>query len=164
MLGAGAGPVRQNDVEARADVLVYSTAPLAADLEVTGPISVTLYVATSAPSTDFTAKLVDVHEDGAAYNLSDGVLRRSYRPSAAPSAGDPTEVVISLWPTSNVFRRGHRIRLEISSTNFPRFDRNPHTGEPTATATATAIAEQAVFHGPRSPSRLVLPVVDSVER
>jgi putative CocE/NonD family hydrolase len=164
MLGDGAGPVRQNDVESRDDVLVYSTAPLAADLEVTGPISATLYVATSVPSTDFTAKLVDVHEDGTAYNVSDGILRRAYQPSPTPALGDPTAVVVALWPTSNVFRRGHRLRLEISSSNFPRFDRNLNTGAPTATAIATAVADQAVFHGLRTPSRLVLPIVDSVGR
>jgi putative CocE/NonD family hydrolase len=161
MLGDGSGPALQNDVETRDDVLVYSTRPLAADVEVTGPVSATLYVATSAPSTDFTAKLVDVYADGSAYNLSDGIIRRSYPRTATPASADPTSVVISLWPTSNVFRKGHRIRLEISSSNFPRFDRNPNTGEPAPAATATALAQQAIYHGARTPSRLVLPIVGS---
>ena len=103
----GIGTVPQNDVEARSDVLVYSTSPLAEDLEVTGPVSAVLYVATLSLSADFTAKLVDVHTDGVAYNVSDGIMRRSYRPAAAPGAAEPTEITITLWPTSMVFRRGH---------------------------------------------------------
>ena len=129
MLGES-GTVPQNDVEQRSDVLVYSTPPLAEDVEVTGPVSAILYVATSSPSADFTAKLVDVHPDGVAYNVSDGIIRRAYQPEAVPAAAEPTEITIALWPTSMVFRRGHRIRLEIAGSNFPRFDRNPNTGEP----------------------------------
>jgi putative CocE/NonD family hydrolase len=158
-LGYGAGVESQNAVEMRDDVLVYSTPPLGEDVEVTGPVSAVLYVATSAPSTDFTAKLVDVHPDGTAYNVSDGVVRRAHQPSATPAMANATPIEIALWPTSMVFRQGHRIRLEVSSSNFPRFDRNPNTGESTVTATATRIAAQAVHHGPRTPSRLVLPVV-----
>ena len=152
----------QNDIEMRNDVLVYSTPPLAEDVEVTGPVSAVLYVATSAPSTDFTAKLVDVYSDGTTYNVSDGILRRTYRPSAAPAAADAVPIDIALWPTSMVFRQGHRIRLEVSSSNFPRFDRNPNTGEPLATATATRVATQAIRHGARTPSRILLPVVSRV--
>jgi len=158
-LAPGGGVVRQNDVETRGDVLVYTTPPLTEDVEVTGPITATLYVATSAPHTDFTGKLVDVHRDGNAYNVSDGVLRRAYTPNANPAQAVPEEIEIVLWPTSMVFRRGHRIRLEVASSNFPRFDRNPNTGAPIATAVATAVATQAVHHGPRTPSRIVLPVV-----
>lgn len=159
MLGYGAGVFPQNDVEARNDVLIYSTSSLTEDLEVTGPISAILYVATSAPSADFTAKLVDVHPDGVAYNVSDGILRRAYQPNSDPAATEPTRVEIMLWPTSIIFRQGHRIRLEISGSNFPRFDRNPHVGDPIATAMAPAVATHAVYHGSTTPSRIVLPVV-----
>ena len=147
------------DVEDRSDVLVYSTPPLDQAMEVTGPVSAVLFVATTAPSADFTVKLVDVHPDGAAYNVTDGVGRRSYQPAAAPADAEPTEITISLWPTSMVFGKGHRIRLEIAGSNFPRFDRNLHTSEPAASARTVAIATQAVHHGRRAASRLVLPVV-----
>lgn len=159
MIGNGSGVARQDDVELRHDVLVYTTAPLEDDVEVTGPLTATLYVATSAPHTDFTAKLVDVQPDGTPYNVSDGILRRQYAASADPATADPVPIEISLWPTSMVFRQGHRIRLEVASSNFPRYDRNPNTGAPIATATVTAVARQAVHHGPDALSRIVLPVV-----
>jgi uncharacterized protein len=158
----GSGTVPQNDVEKRPDVLVYTTLPLADDMEMTGPVSAVLYVATSAPSADFTAKLVDVHADGVAYNVSDGIVRRAYRPDATPSLADPTEITINLWPTSVVFRRGHRIRLEIAGSNFPRFDRNPNTGEPGATARTAVAATQVVHHGRHAASRIVLPLIPAV--
>jgi len=158
MIG-GSGTVPQNDVEERSDVLVYSTPPLVEDVEVTGPVSAVLYVAASSPSADFTAKLVDVHADGVAYNISDGIIRRTYQPAAAPGAAEPTEITISLWPTSMVFRRGHRIRLEVAGSNFPRFDRNPNTGEPAGTARVVASATEAVHHGLRAPSRIMLPLI-----
>jgi putative CocE/NonD family hydrolase len=159
MLGSDAGIARQNDVEARNDVLVYSGPPLETDLEVTGDVSVRLYVSTTAPSTDFTAKLVDVHPDGAAYNVADGILRRSYVPVSAPARAQPTSIDIELGPTSIVFRRGHRIRLEISSSNFPRFDRNPNTGDAASTAVRSVTAMQALHHGPAAASFMLLPVV-----
>jgi putative CocE/NonD family hydrolase len=156
----GSGPVPQNDVEDRSDVLVYSTSPLDEAMEVTGPVSAVLFVATTAPSADFTAKLVDVHPDGTAYNVTDGIVRRFYPPAAAaPADAEPTEITISLWPTSMVFGKGHRIRLEIAGSNFPRFDRNPHTAERPATARTFAIATQAVHHGRHAASRIVLPEV-----
>ena len=161
MIGNGSGVARQDEVELRRDVLVYTTAPLEDDVEVTGPLTATLYVATSAPHTDFTAKLVDVQRDGTSYNVSDGILRRQYAASADPATAAPVPIDISLWPTSMVFRQGHRIRLEVASSNFPRYDLNPNTGEPIATATVTAVARQAVHHGPGAPSRIVLPVVSS---
>ena len=157
MLG-GSGVVTQNAVEARADVLVYSTPPLADDVEVTGPVSVVLYVTTSVLSADFTAKLVDVYSDSVAYNVSDGILRQTYQPATFPTT-EPAQITIDLWPTSQVFRKGHQIRLEIAGSNFPRFNRNPHTGEPSATARAGVPATQAVHHGPRAPSRLVLSLI-----
>jgi len=149
----------QNDIEARSDVLVYSTPPLDADMEVTGPVSAVLFVSASSPSADFTAKLVDVHADGTAYNVSDGIHRGSYHPQDDAPDGATVEIVVDLWPTSMVFKRGHRLRLEIAGSNFPRFDRNLHTGEPAATARTMATAMQAVRHNPHRPSRLTLSVV-----
>jgi len=153
----------QRPVEARTDVLVYTGPPMTEDLEVTGPVSVTLYAATTAPDTDFTAKLVDVHPDGYARNLADGIARARYRRSrTAPTLLAPGEVetyVIDLWATSHVFLPGHRMRLEISSSNFPRFDRNMNTGEEQATATRWQTAGQTVFHDSRYPSHIMLPVI-----
>ena len=146
-------PSDQRSIETRRDVLVYSSAPLERDLEVTGPLSVTLWVATSAPSTDFTAKLVDVFPDGTARAINDGILRRRFVP------GEPTEISIDLGATSNVFRAGHRIRLDVTSSNFPRFDRNPNTGDRFGEATQLRRAQQAVYHEGGRPSRLVLPVI-----
>jgi putative CocE/NonD family hydrolase len=153
----------QRAVEARADVLVYTSQVLTGPLEVTGPIAVTLYAASSAPDTDFTAKLVDVRPDGYARNLADGIIRARYRSSrTAPAPLTPGEVTsfsIDLWATSHVFLPGHRLRLEISSSNFPRFDRNLNTGEEQATATRGQAARQTIFHDRRYPSHVVLPVI-----
>jgi len=154
MLGPRAGIARQNAIEARPDVLVYETDPLTTDLEVTGPIRLVLYVSTTAPETDFTGKLVDVHPDGSAYNVSEGIVRRRY---AGPSGA--TEIEIEMWPTSMVFGQGHRVRLEVSSSNYPRFDRNPNTGRDPARETRPVVARQTVHHGAQAPSRLILPVV-----
>jgi uncharacterized protein len=153
--GAVPGIERQNAVEARQDVLVYSTAPLERNLEVTGPIELVLYVSTTAPGTDFTGKLVDVWPDGSAYNVSDGIVRRPFD----QGAGEVAELTLDLWPTSTVFLRGHRIRLEVSSSNYPRFDRNPNTGRPIATESRPIAATQTVHHSARYPSRLILPVI-----
>ena len=149
-----AGIERQNEVESRRDVLVYTTEPLDENLEVTGPIELNLFVSSTAPSTDFTGKLVDVWPDGSAYNVADGIVRRAY-----PQTGEAVEIKIDLWPTSMVFLRGHRIRLEVSSSNYPRFDRNPNTGRAIATETSPISAEQAVHHGLGFPSCLILPVI-----
>lgn len=156
MLSDRAGIELQNKIEERSDVLVYTTSALSEKMEVTGPIKAILYVSTDAPSTDFTAKLVDVHPDGSAYNLSDGILRQTYK---ASNDGTPTKIEIELWPTSNVFFKGHKIRLEISSSNFPRYDRNLNTGEFIPTATKTRIANQIVFHSEKYPSQLILPII-----
>ena len=157
------GPMDQRSVESRDDVLVYTSSPLKQDLEATGPVRVVLFVASSAPDTDFTAKLVDVFPDGNARNLCDGILRLRYRESLAkPVLAKPSEVyevTIEAGVTSNVFRAGHRVRLEISSSNFPRFDRNPNTGRPIADEMELRVARQTVFHGRSYPSYLLLPVV-----
>jgi putative CocE/NonD family hydrolase len=163
LIGALAGPRDQTQVEARADVLVYTTPALAEDLEVTGPVKLTLWAASNARDTDFTAKLVDVRPDGKAYNLCDGIVRAQYRNGVEKPAllepGQATRFEVDLWVTSNVFQRGHRIRLEISSSNFPRFDRNPNSGKPFGTDTELLPARQTVFHDPQHPSHLLLPVI-----
>lgn len=156
MLGPRAGIRDQADVETRSDVLVYSSEPLTADLEVTGPVSAVLHVTTSAPATDFTAKLVDVHPNGRAYNVTDGIVRRAY---AAGSDTVASEITIDLWPTSMLFLAGHRLRLEVSSSNYPRYDRHPNTTGNLATETAPIAATQGVHHRLHAASRLVLPVV-----
>ena len=153
----------QRPVEARDDVLVYTSAVMTERLEVTGPVTVTLYAASNASDTDFTAKLVDVRPDGYAQNLADGIVRARYRESrTSPAPLVPGEVVrftVDLWATSHVFLPGHRIRLEIASSNFPRFDRNLNTGEDQATGTRRQSARQTVFHDERYPSHVVLPVI-----
>ena len=160
MIGAAAGVARQNEIEARHDVLVYTTPALQRDVEVTGPISLILYVSTTARNTDFTAKLVDVHADGSAYNISEGILRHRYEElGRTVGAIETHEIHIDLWPTSMVFFKGHRIRLEVSSSNFPRFDSNPNTGSPIATEANPVVANETVLHGFRHPSRLILPIV-----
>ena len=157
------GPMDQRTVERRSDVLVFTTPPVREDLEVIGPVRVVLYAATSAPDTDFTAKLVDVFPDGQARNLTDGILRLRYRDSLeVPHLATPGEVYelnIDAGVTSNVFLKGHRVRLEISSSNFPRFDRNPNTGRPIADETVLRKASQSIYHDRQHPSRLILPVI-----
>jgi putative CocE/NonD family hydrolase len=158
IFGTFGGIARQNEIELRPDVLVYSTNVLARDLEVTGPVSVVLFATTSSASTDFTAKLVDVYPSGSAYNVCDGILR--LQAEATPGAAvRPHEVKIELFPTSIVFQKGHRIRLEISSSNFPRFDRNPNTGRFIPTETKPVIAHQTIYHSRLCPSRLILPLI-----
>jgi len=157
------GPRDQRSLEARQDVLVYSSSALDQDLEVTGPVHVELFAKCSTRDTDFTAKLVDVGPDGFAQNLTEGIVRGRYRNSQQmPEAFTPEEVYkfsIDLWSTSNVFRRGHRLRLEISSSNFPRFDRNPNTGADSADAAKLVPAENTILHDAEHPSALVLPIV-----
>jgi hypothetical protein len=160
MIGPAAGIARQNDVEGRQDVLVYTTSLLSQDTEVTGPILLILYVSTTAPDTDFTAKLVDVQPDGSVFNISEGILRRAYQDAQGPAASERVqEIHIELSPTSVVFFKGHRIRLEVSSSNFPRFDRNPNTGDNIASEVKAVSAKQTVMHDSEYPSRLILPVI-----
>jgi putative CocE/NonD family hydrolase len=159
----GHGPLDQRKVETRSDVLVYTTPPLAKDVEVTGPVALDLFAETTAADTDFTAKLVDVAPDGAAYNIAEGILRARYRTSTAKATpiepGKPTEYRIDLWSTSKVFLAGHRIRLEVSSSNFPRFDRNPNSGRTTADSTELVKATNTVLHEEKYPSVLLLPIM-----
>jgi putative CocE/NonD family hydrolase len=157
------GPFQQRTVEERDDVLIYSTPPLEQNLEVTGPVRLEFFASSSAVDTDFTAKLVDVSPDGSAYNLTEGILRAKYRDSQeTPTPLTPGKVyplAIDLWATSNVFLAGHRIRLEVSSSNFPRFDRNLDTGESAATSGKWTAAVNTIFHDAAHPSALVLPIV-----
>ena len=169
LVGANAGPRDQRGAEDRHDVLCYTSAPLTAPVEVIGPVKLILYISSSAPDTDFTGKLVDVFPDGRAYNLTDGILRTRYRDSLSEAVllqpGEVYQLEIDLVATANVFKEGHRIRLEVSSSNFPRFDRNTNTGK-TIAADGYADLCQAVnrVHHSRSvPSRLVLPIISGAE-
>ncbi len=152
----------------RGDVLVFETEPLAEDVEVIGPVSARLWVSSSAPDTDFTAKLVDVYPpsedfpEGFDLNVTDGILRARYRDSRQSESlmtpGEIYELEITLFPTANRFGAGHRIRLEISSSNFPRFDPNPNTGEPLGRHTRLVPAENVIHHAAERPSALLLPL------
>jgi putative CocE/NonD family hydrolase len=157
------GAKDQRPAESREDVLVYSTPPLAQNTEVTGPVTLELYASSSAVDTDFTAKLVDVGPDGFARNLTEGILRARYRDSQEKptmlNPGEAYKLNIDLWSTSNVFLKGHMLRLEVSSSNFPRFDRNMNTGEDQATAQKWLPATNLIYHDAAHPSALVLPVV-----
>ena len=159
------GPRDQRVVEARADVLVYSTPPLAQDLEITGPIQLELFAKSSAVDTDFTAKLVDVWPNGFAQNLTEGIVRARYRSSQEkPELMNPGEIykfTVDLWSTANVFLKGHRLRLEIGSSNFPRFDRNLNTGQEAGIAGKPVPATNTVYHDIGHPSALILPIVTS---
>jgi uncharacterized protein len=155
-------------LSARSDVLVFQTPPLQSDMEVTGRLIVKLWASSNGPDTDFTAKLVDVYPPGPDYpagvdlNVGDSIVRARYGDSlTAPRMlvpGEPREFTIEMYPTSLVFRRGHRIRLDISSSNFPRFDVNPNTGEPLGQHRRWRAAENTIYHDGRHPSRIVLPV------
>jgi putative CocE/NonD family hydrolase len=157
------GPRDQRAVEDRKDVLIYTTPAFTTETEVTGPISLELFASTSAKDTDFTGKLVDVRPDGFAQNLTEGILRLRYRDSRETAQlanpGEIYRLTLDLWATSNVFLPGHRLRLEVSSSNFPRFARNLNTGEDAATDTHMNTATNTIYHDKEHPSALVLPIV-----
>ncbi len=167
-----AGPRDQRPVEARQDVLVYTSPPLESPYTVLGSVYVTLFAASSAPDTDFVARLVDVHPDGRAMGVADGILRASARESypvpgvikpVAPSPIEPGEVyeyAIDLWATGITFLAGHRLRVEITSSSHPRWERNLNTGESAVHSSRTEVAHQTIFHDAAHPSRLTLTVVD----
>jgi putative CocE/NonD family hydrolase len=163
LVGCPAGPRDQSQVEKRNDVLVFTSEALKNELEVTGPVKVVLYASSTAKDTDWTAKLVDVHPDGRPFNLCDGILRARYRDSKSePSLIQPGRIYryeIDVWVTSNAFLPGHKIRVEISSSNFPRFDRNLNTGEPFGTGTRFIKATQTIYHDKEHPSHILLPVI-----
>jgi uncharacterized protein len=157
------GPRDQRPAENRNDVLVYSTKPLAEDMEVTGPVTLELWASSSTVDTDFTAKLVDVSPSGFAMDLTDGILRMRYRESQEkPELMNPDQVYkisMDLGATSNVFKKGHILRLEVSSSNFPRFDRNLNTGAVQATSREFVSATNTILHDAEHPSALLLPVI-----
>ena len=156
-------------LNARADVLSFQTAVLEEEVEVTGPIEVKLFASSSACDTDFTAKLIDVYPlspdypAGVAINLTDSIIRARYRDGwEKPELMEPGrgyEFTFQLYPTSNVFKRGHRIRLDISSSNFPRFDVNPNTGGELGLERRFEIAAQTIYHEPAYPSQVILPLI-----
>lgn len=157
-------------LNARSDVLTFQTQELEGEVEITGPITMVLYASSSARDTDFTAKLIDVfppsadYPDGLAINLSDSIIRARYREGwESPEfldAGIVYEFTFELYPTSNVFSKGHRIRLDISSSNFPRFDVNPNTGGDLGLERRFEVAEQTIYHDPEYRSHLVLPIIE----
>ena len=159
----GSGPRDRRKVQERHDVLIYTTAPLQEDMEVTGPVELRLQAASSVVDTDFTATLSDVHPDGKAMQICEGIVGVKYRDSLEhPEPIEPHKIYaykISLWETSMVFKRGHRIRLEVSSSNFPRYARNQNTGLPLGTSAKMVSADQTIYHDQERPSYLVLPVI-----
>jgi putative CocE/NonD family hydrolase len=160
---AGLGPQDQSKAESRSDVLIFTTPAMAKDLEVTGPVSLDLYVSSSAVDTDFTGKLVDLWPNGFAQNLTEGIRRLRYRNSQEKpelaKPGGTYHITVDLWATSNVFLAGHRLRLEVSSSNFPRFDRNLNTGEEQAGATRMSKATNVIYHDQAHPSAVALPLI-----
>jgi hypothetical protein len=164
----------ERPLSARNDLLVFQTPPLEEDTEVTGRLIVKLFASSSAPDTDFTAKLLDVYPPSAGFpagfdlNVGDSIVRGRYRASLARATpltpGEVYPFTIELYPTSLVFQKGHRIRLDVSSSNFPRFDVNPNTGEPLNDNRRWATADNTVFHDPVHPSHLVLPIVPASGR
>jgi len=164
----GLGPHDQRAIESRRDVLTFTTPTLPEDVEVIGAIEFRLWVASSAPDTDFYCRLLDVDADGAVWNLMSPtleVLRAKYRTSETePTAlvpGQPVELIFRLGLTANRFKRGHRIRVQVTSSFFPHLDRNPNTGRPPAIESTLVPARQTIFHDAARPSRVILPVVSS---
>jgi len=153
----------QEPVEKRNDVLVFTSAPLEEDIEVTGPIVIYLFAASSAIDTDFTGKLVDVWPNGKAYNLADGIIRARYRNSVLKQEliepGNVYEYRITLRAISNVFKKGHCIRVQIASSSFPKWDRNPNTGHTIGQDAETRVADQTIYHNRQYPSHILLPVI-----
>jgi hypothetical protein len=158
-----AGPKDQRPLAARGDILTYTSDILDREIEVTGPVKVVLYASSDAVDTDFVAKLIDVHPDGHAYNVAEGIVRARYRESlSAPKLMKPGEVYefsIDMVGTSNCFLKGHRIRVDVTSSHFPQFDRNPNTGEPFGRHAGTKVANQSVYRTRARASHVVLPVI-----
>ena len=186
--GPNSGPKDNRELEGRPDVLTFSSEPLDATLDITGPVRAELYVTSTLVHTDFFARLCDVDPKGRSTNVTDGLVRltdegpwatdvtresggtqpsgtqsNGYRPDGLPDGPGSTvrRVLIDLWPTAHRFQPGHRIRLQVSSGAHPRFARNPGTGQPLATATSLQVAEQTVYHDPQLPSAILLPVVSA---
>jgi uncharacterized protein len=152
--GPNSGPKDNRELEARPDVLTFSTEPLDSALEIIGPVRAELYATSSLAHTDFFARLCDVDPKGRSTNVTDGLIRLT-----GEDPGPPGQVLIDLWPTAHRFQPGHRVRLQVSSGAHPRYARNPGTGQPLATATTLQVAEQTIYHDPDRPSAVLLPVV-----
>jgi hypothetical protein len=157
------GPLEQSVVEKRNDVLCYTTPELKQDLNVTGPLKLHLFASTSVKDTDFIAKLVDVNSDGFAYNIAEGWIRTRFRKGILYpefiTPGKVYEYVIDLAHTSNVFKAGHHIRVDITSSNFPRIDRNMNTGNPFGTDKTGIAALQTIYHEADAASYMELPII-----
>lgn len=152
----------QRPIEQREDVLSFTSEPLEQDTEVTGPIVVKLWAASDAPDTDFVARLIDVYPDGFAHNLTDGIIRARYRNGDTPELlqpGEAYEFTINLWATANLFKAEHRIQIDIASASFPRWDRNPNTGEAFGVSAAMRPAQQTILHDAAHPSHVILPLI-----
>lgn len=163
-----AGPRDQRPNEKRSDVLVYTSDVLDREMEVTGPVRVVLHASSDAVDTDFAAKLIDVYPDGRSMNVADGILRARFREHLSQpkllERGRIYEFVIEMPGTSNVFLPGHHIRVNITSSNFPQFDRNLNTGDPFGMSASTMVANQTVYHDAARPSHVILPVIQGVEQ
>ncbi|MEQ6378068.1 CocE/NonD family hydrolase [Bacillaceae bacterium S4-13-56] len=157
------GPDNYSSIERRDDVLVYSTEELEKDVEVSGPIKMELFASTSAKDTDFMVKLIDVWPNGYAQRLTDGMVRARFRESMGNptlvTPGETYKYIIDCWNTSHMFKKGHRIRIEISSSAFPKYDRNLNTGEELGKTTNIKIAHQTIYHNEKNPSAIILPVI-----
>jgi hypothetical protein len=155
-----AGGFDQADIDARNDVLIFTSPELAQNMVVRGPIAIDLYVSSTAPDTDFSVKLVDVHPDGKAYNIDDTIFRARYRDGyqkpTLMQAGKVYKITIPPMFTANTFRKGHRVRVQITSSNFPRYDRNLNTGGANFNETASRIAVNTIHHSAQYPSRIRL--------
>ncbi|MBK9171230.1 MAG: CocE/NonD family hydrolase [Bryobacterales bacterium] len=158
-----AGPVDQTPIEARGDVLVYTSQFLEDEVEIAGPVKLVLHASSDAPDTDFVAKLIDVYPDGRSFNMAEGIVRARYREGLDRpkllTPGQVYEFEIDMVGTAVAFQKGHRIRVDITSSHFPQFDRNPNTGEPFGTTANVRVANQTIHHTPQRPSHLVLPVI-----
>jgi uncharacterized protein len=162
---AAEGPFDQRPIERRDDVLVYSTPPLDSETEVSGRVTVELFASTSAKDTDFWAQLTDVSPNGYSMHLTEGIIRGRYNKSLEKpellTPGEITRFTIDLWIISNAFQRGHSIRLDVSSSSFPKYDRNPNTGSSFGQDSKLEVAKQTIFHDARHPSAVLLPIVQA---
>ena len=159
-----AGPKNQFEIEKREDILIYTTTPLKKDIEISGPVQMILYAASNCLDTDFTCKLVDVYPDGFCLNIAQGIIRARYRNSwETPELLKPEEIykfTIDMWSTSNYFYKNHQIRIEISSSNFPQYDRNPNTGNTFGLDNELKVATQKIYHNKAHPSHIILPFIE----
>jgi hypothetical protein len=158
-----AGPVDQRPIESRHDVLVYTSPVLKDPLAIAGPVRMKLHAATDGPDTDYMVKLIDVHPDGFAMNIAEGILRARFRKGLDRmellKPGEAYEFEIDMRATANVFLPGHRLRVDVTSSNFPQFDRNLNTGEDLGSSDKRRVAKQKILHSQQHPSHIVLPVV-----